>query len=329
VPTNPKVHHYVSQWHLKRFAADPKRPRLACYSKSEDRFFVATIKNLAAIGHYHTWRHDGINDPLLEKASTMIETRASEVLPKLERGHKLTGTEPNVVAGYVAFQQGRVPAARDVFQELIEHIGQRGTEAELSKPLTPKQIEQNMRHGLGSTPEEVEELRQQSLEAVRTGGVKITMDHIVTASIGAIHAEQAIPILEAMSWLVVEPAPGEEFVISDNPVVLFSDETPSGVPVNLLTLDVEVSMPLSRRGMLIMSHIPTVGGHACATAEAVLHLNRRRWLTAKEYVFGSSEEVLRRVCEGMPLDIRSRQLGGLRLQSIDDINDAIERSLHS
>jgi Protein of unknown function (DUF4238) len=326
--SDPKRHHYVPEWHLRRFVANPQKPRLACYSKSRDTFFTASTKNLAAIGHYYTWRDSGLDDALVEKGFAMLDSRAAEVLPKLERGGraKLSGTEPNVVATYVAMQQGRVPAARDVFQELIEHIGARGAEAALAAPFDDRRITQAIEAGFGSTREEVDELRRRALEAVRSGEIKITMDHIVTASVAAMAAERAVPILESMHWLVVYPQPDSEFVISDNPVTLFSDETPHGLPLSYLTLDIEVAIPLSSRAMLLMTHIPTVGGTAGAITDGVLGLNRRRWLTAREYVFGSSEAVLHRVCDGMPKQVRTRQLGGVRLVPIDEMRQRIEET---
>jgi hypothetical protein len=318
--SNSKRHHYVSQWHLKRFTEDPARPRprLACYSKSRDAYFVAPVRNLAAIGHYHTWEHDGCQDRIVEEGMSILDARASEVFPKLERMESLVETEPNVIATYVALQQGRVPAGREVFQELIESIGQSYAEAVFAEP-SEKRLAEARRRGLANTEDELRALDAHILGQIRRGEMKVTMDHIATAGVAAIAAEMVAPIIEAMSWLVVEAPPGAEFLVSDNPVVMFSERTPPGVPVGYMTLDVEVCMPLSRNHMLIVSHIDTCSGWACATADAVLDLNRRTWLTAKEFVYGSTERILRATGDDLPLDVRRRQLAGLRTVSVSSV----------
>jgi enoyl-CoA hydratase/carnithine racemase len=309
---DPKRHHYVPQWYLGGFTADPERPVLACYSKKQDRFLETSVKNVAVIGHHNTWFHDGEADPVVEKGMAILDARAAEVVPKLERMQTLVDTEPNVVATYVAMQLGRVPAAREVFQEMIEEIGRAETlrvaaSGELRTP------EETVAAGLAATVEEAEDLRRQSIEAIRERRVKVTMDHVVTASVAAINAEILAPFIELMSWLVVYAPPGHEFLTSDNPVVLMSDETPPGVPITWMTPDLEVSMPLSKNAMLLIGHAHNASGWSCGLPEGTLYLNRRRWLAARDFVYGPTEEALRRVCEGMPKEVRTAQLAGMKM----------------
>lgn len=312
VAETPKRHHYVARWHLNGFAPDSYNPRLACYSKRQDRYFTVSAKDAAVIGHHNTWFHDGKADPIVEKAFAILDARAAEVLPKLERAETLVDTEPNVVATYVAMQLGRVPAAREIFQELIEEIGRAEALAAIEAG-AGRDPEEAVAAGLARTVEEAEELRQRSVEAIRNRDVKITMDHVVTASVAALSAELITPIIERMSWLVAYAPPREDFICSDNPVVLMSDETPHGMPITFLTPDLEISMPLSRRSMLVIGHVPTASGWCCATAEGTLFLNRRRWLAARDYVYAASEETLRRASHGMPLETRTAQLAGMQM----------------
>lgn len=92
-----------------------------------------------------------------------------------------------------------------------------------------------------------------------------------------------------------------------------SEATPAGTPITFLTPDLEISMPLSKNAVLVIGHAPGASGWCCATPEGALHLNRRRWLAARDYVYGSTEELLRRVSHGMPRDIRTKQLMGMKM----------------
>jgi hypothetical protein len=95
--------------------------------------------------------------------------------------------------------------------------------------------------------------------------------------------------------MVIEPPPGIEFVISDNPVSLYSPQTPSFMGAGYLTADVEVTMPLSSHRLLLFSHVDWFQGLCCVTEPAVDHFNSRTWLAAGDYVFASSKAALGRV----------------------------------
>jgi uncharacterized protein DUF4238 len=308
----PKRHHYLARWYLKGFTADPSKPRLACYSKKKDDYFSVSVKDAAVIGHHNTWFHDGTADPLVEEGFAMIDARAAEVLPKLERAEPLVGTELNVVATYVALQVGRVPAARELFQEMIEEIGRAKGMAAYERGHV-RTLEEIVAAGFAKTNQEAKDLQRRSFEAIRDRKVKITMDHITTAGMAAMNAELLAPIIEQMSWLVAYGPPETEFIASDNPVVLMSEMTPPGEQVTFLTPDLEISMPLSKNAMLLIGHAPNAQNSCCATAEGALYLNRRRWLAARDFVYASCEELLRGVCEGMPPDVRTKQLMGMKM----------------
>ncbi len=266
--SKPKRHHYVPRWHLRRFAIDFAKAKVARYSKSADTHLLLPVENAAVIGQYYTWHRDGEADTTVEEGLALIDGRASEVLPKLERGEELVDTEPNVVAGYLALLHGRVPPMRDGLQNVIETFGALQAEMMFAN----------------ATPEE----RQARIDDARERGLQ-------------------------MAWMVIEAPPDSEFLISDNPVVVYSPSTPDYMGAGYLTADVEVTMPLSRRHLFLASHFEWLQGRCCVTPEAVDHFNSRTWLWAQDYLFASSREVLARAEATLAPDIRRQPGGGIEI----------------
>jgi hypothetical protein len=314
--SKPKRHHYVPRWHLRRFAVDPAKARVARYSKSADTHLLLPVENAAVIGQYYTWHRDGEADTTVEEGLAMIDGRASEVLPKLERGDDLVDTEPNVVAGYLALLHGRVPPMRDGLQNVIETFGALQAEMMFANA-TPEErqarIEDARKRGLADTEDEYDVLEARIIEQIRNREMKVTMDHIATMGLAAMGAERSIPIIEQMSWMVIEAPPGSEFVISDNPIVVYSESTTSYMGAGYLTPDVEVTMPLSRKHLFLASHLHSFQGRCCVTADAVDHFNSRTWVRAQDYIFASSREVLERVEASLAPDVRRRPGGGIEI----------------
>jgi hypothetical protein len=314
--SRPKRHHYVPRWHLRRFALDPRRPRVARYSKSADEQLVLPIGDAAVIGNYYTWYRDDETDSTVEYGLALLDGRASEVLPKLERGEVLTEPERNVVAGYVAMMRGRVPPMRDGYQKMIETCGALQAEMAIANA-TPKQRrawrKDARRRGLARNKGEYAAWEERILDQLRSGEMKVTTDHIVTMGLAAHTAERSIPILESMSWMVIEAPPGAEFVISDNPVAFHSESTPPYMGAGLLTRDIEITMPLSRHHLLLLSREHWYKGCCCVVGDAVDHFNSRTWLAAQDYVFATSSDVLDRTAALLEPDVRRRPGGGIEI----------------
>jgi hypothetical protein len=90
-------------------------------------------------------------------------------------------------------------------------------------------------------------LKARIIDQLRSRKMKVATAPIATMGFAAMGAEKVIPIIEQMAWMVIEATPTAEFVISDNPVAVYSPGTPSYMGAGYLTPDVEVTMPLSRR----------------------------------------------------------------------------------
>jgi len=306
----PKRHHYVPRWHLKRFSNNSKNPRLWVFAKSRDAFYETSITNAAVIHQYYRWDSGDERAGVVEQGLAALDARAAEVLPRLERGHALRGTEPNVVAAYVATQRARVPAMRESIQELIETVGAYGAEQTFAAQNEDEMFARALEEGRVRTREEFDQMRRESLEAVRERKVKVTMEPIMNFALHMQNTEQLAWYIEEMSWVILEAAPGSEFLISDNPVTLRSSAPEvAGWPPAFGDPDVEITLPLSGRALLRISHDGSLQGRGCAVYAEVERFNRRTWEDAQEYVFGSSRGVLESMAANLGQEERCKPGG--------------------
>ncbi len=137
----PKLHHYVPQFHLRRFA--DARGRLWVWDKTSDRMFDTMPGRIAAETQFYRltqYETEG-QDPLAtEKQLSVIEGEVAKItdqwlewlpnmapldvvpIPRLNRG---------IVAQFLAIQFLRTLDTREILSALVAH--ERGV------PLTPKE----------------------------------------------------------------------------------------------------------------------------------------------------------------------------------------------
>jgi hypothetical protein len=92
--SEPKLHHYVPQFYLRRFADQSER--LWIYDKEEDRSFPTDSNNIAAEKQFYRLPADmaADRDPLsIEKAHAELEAKASSILARLSA--EITNASPN------------------------------------------------------------------------------------------------------------------------------------------------------------------------------------------------------------------------------------------
>ena len=315
VGEKPKRHHYVPQWHLRRFAADGRRPGVWRYSKSSDKYQYMAIKNAAVITHYYSGPGD-LPDTAVEEALANLDSVGAAHVEKLELGATLDDEEPLVLAGYVTMLHGRVPPARDGQQKVLETFGALQVEMTLANASPAEQVEilaGAKADGMARPDEDFTAFADRLIAELRSGATRVIHHPLATMGAAGIGVNHAAPIVAEMPRMVMEAPAGVEFVISDNPVSLYSPQTPSFMGAGYLTADVEVTMPLSTRRMLLFSHFDCFQGQCCLTEPAVDHFNSRTWMAAGDYVFASSKEALQRVAELFDPETRRRPGGGVEI----------------
>jgi hypothetical protein len=131
-----KLHHYVPQFHLKRFLNPDGK--LWVWDKTNDRVFLTNPKTIAAESDFY-WLDEFArlgHDPLtmekqlsdLEAQAALITTQWLEWAPQMSPGDKLPIPQPNreIIARYIALQFLRTADRKDLICSMyeIDHPGE-------------------------------------------------------------------------------------------------------------------------------------------------------------------------------------------------------------
>ncbi len=126
----PKLHHYVPQFHLRRFADD--NGRLWAWDKQTDRVFQTSSAGIAAENQFYRltqYETDGHDPLVMEKQLSEMESEVSLItdqwldwLPQMQPLDKVPIPRMNrwVVARYMAVQMLRTLDTRELLAALVE-----------------------------------------------------------------------------------------------------------------------------------------------------------------------------------------------------------------
>jgi hypothetical protein len=152
--SEPKRHHYVPQFLLRRFANEPEQV-LTIDRRSKSLFRQSVSKAAAQTGFYKITNDDGSTDNSVEHALGKIESRAAIAIAKLvDQGiFPLSDEDRDAVAAFMALQYVRTPSVR-------EHMSQ-VADASFKAALATDEGRASMRDVLEdtgdyATPEEIE-----------------------------------------------------------------------------------------------------------------------------------------------------------------------------
>ncbi|MCH8909924.1 MAG: DUF4238 domain-containing protein [Chloroflexi bacterium] len=211
----PKIHHYVPQFYLRRFASG-KSNQLLCYKRgSTEPFLQGVHKAAAETGFYEVAELDGSITNRIELALGNFESEIAPLLDPIangiipERKHRLR------LAMFIALQCARTKLSRDQYTATInaamnevvmdgipssEDVKARS--ASLGKPITSAEA-------------------QNIFEGLQRGNFMIQQhpnDHIrMMAGV----AEKVAPYFVDRVWMILK-SPGRDFITSDQPVSIFT-----------------------------------------------------------------------------------------------------------
>lgn len=296
--TEAKLHHYVPRFLLRRFSPDQttENPPLWRLDKKTGHCSRSSVKNEAAVTHYN--RLESVQDMpqnAVEDTLAMVDGLASGITADLVEGRTLEEVKRLEMALFVYLQHQRTPRGR---HWLISDFEQAKKLDAMRLLLDAGQ----MREFYGSQGEEVtlEEAtrRGQELAHQLDSGrleLKAQHDHAVGAMfIGANDA--AVSIGSEMTWVVFHSRPGEEFVLSDHPVLIHD---PTAGPDRgagwLSSDDAEVTLALDPHAALVLSPGRAELHHLDADKNTVEEINLRTYASAEWSIYGRSQGTLQDV----------------------------------
>jgi hypothetical protein len=297
--TGAKRHHYVAEFHQRRFSSAPleKHPRIHQLNVNTGKTSSTSTINSCVIQHHNTL-YDVPNLPrgFAEATLSAVEADAAPVIDKLVQGELITKTEEGQLALYIYFQQQRTPRGREALNFALEQGG---------KYWMLKQIYEGRdvhRHilieklGREPTEPEIAESVKTWSDDIESGRLNVlpSRDHEVGAMF--MSAEAGVTVILGMSWTYVRAPAGECFILSDEPLLRVDVAHPD-VSVGWLSSGTfEATLPLDPVLLLFMRPHPPFGRQrSVATPVEITALNLRTYAGAREVILGSTQGALQTV----------------------------------
>jgi hypothetical protein len=219
---------------------------------------------------------------LVEKLMGTVDDLAAPVLRKLVGQESITPQERADFAYFIAFMYLRVPAFREISQQMREGYTKESQRVIASED---EWFESRVRYAeqqVGEPmPDDVrEEIRQMSLDGTYslTWGKEHHISHIT-------QAEEWSKTIQQMRWAFHQAPKDKPFVTCDNPFLMVSSRDANRIS-GLHKRDVSLTFPLHRSLLLEATWTP-VSGYARAAASLVTVLNRRTIRASTRFVFAS------------------------------------------
>jgi hypothetical protein len=234
--SEPKRHHYVPRFLLKRFAehSDTKRPCVWWLSKATGANARRSVENEAVIGHYYRIS-DAADVPagFPEKVLSDVEGPAAEAIRELDaQPRSLSLEHRQALALFVVLQHKRTPAGREHLRFIDELTHRLLTEVNLNNP--ESWADAMKATGDFETDEQAERERLGTLRDFQEGRVIVesTPDREIAGMFLAAPEVSSFLTTDAFSWSLLQPRGQQRFVLGDSPVALYetgSPEKPGGM----------------------------------------------------------------------------------------------------
>lgn len=316
--SDPKRHHYLPQFHLRRFGFGDGNGLIYRFDKTDGSIARTTVKGSAfEVNYYTLTTPDGSRDTGLEAALSRVESNAAPAIARLLEltpGRQAISEDDRVaIALYLALLHGRVPGARNPAEEMTDVLGKMIIDMNLSIPDAYRQVA--LANGAHDEPGALEAERLQLLADLRAGKWKISPPEGWSTLVPLqIAINDVGPILTGMRWHLARRTVGPYLVIGDNPVA--PSRTAAHDPrqgVGIGTPGVEVLVPLAADTILILADVehdglidvlPPVGSKTAGDPgrDWAMLMNREQWHHAERYVFSRQAEDLDAVRSGMGED---------------------------
>lgn len=296
-----KRQHYVPRFLLRRFSIDPadRRSRIFRLDKKSGRNERVNPTNEAVVGHYYRMVDEqGLAFHQADEALDRIESGAAGVIAKLQvLGQQITQEEIVQLMTFVITLKQRTPQGREALSEADKRVGELALEMMLSDRENFHRV--NRRDDV--TEGETEKLRLFALDELRSGRItgQSTPDREVALMFLNLQAATT-RLCEGLGGVLLHIDEDERavFVLSDHPVSHY-DPTPKlrGAGTGFMSSPhSDTFVPLDPKfGLLLTQERPQTWSDAYVRADAVGVLNLRTYASAREAIYGPSQEAVTRV----------------------------------
>ncbi len=297
--SNAKRHHYVPECLLRRFSTSPEEEHPSIYRldiKTDTCLKLSTL-NCAVVQRYNRLSEaSGLPVGYAEAMLSWAEGQAVPVIEKLVHGSIVNQQEREWLSIFIMVQQQRTPRGREWLR-----FGQE----EATKLWLLKQIYENrdmtrkhLRESLHQEPTETEvdaSIRELA-EPLENGELVINIGSDQEILSMFMPVPTLIPLIYEMNWEFLRAPDGENFILSDEPLVRHDPVNPDGPAAWRSSPTVNVTLPLDPQLCLFLRQTPRRRQRQIdITSDQVLDINLRTYAGARENIFGPTKQLLERV----------------------------------
>lgn len=307
-----KRHHFLPQFLLRGFAQEcggkDRLFQMETGSRSAPR--LVDLRTAASRRRLYTAIDEG-GEPSNRNEGylALVESHAAPALRQLmDDPASLSAAERATISFFVALQTMRTPAVAQQITALANAAFQTAASEFLSdrRAFAKRHCEAS---GSLTDENEIERLRQDMLDEVRRGGVRLSGEGGAAFGAALEHAVSNVPAVFAFDWTLLL-APEGGLITSDRGIAIHDPTPPYPWTAQALlsSENSETFVPLSDEHGLVMRPGAATCGLAVReiSSRAAEPLNLRVYGWADTYVFGKSQESLARVrvaARRRPMDV--------------------------
>lgn len=322
-------HHYLPEFHLKRFANGPRR-EVGVFDKKWGKFGRAPAATSARVRDYYLVPGATPEQRLaVEREFAHLENLVAPLIARLDEAQPgpvpFDDVDRHNLASYVAILHVRGPAYRD---DALKRAHELATDLDALGLADPADFRRAaLRQGIKGTKEELEQRRITMATLLATGQMRIDVPFAATLGSVPIAVRRGVPLMVAREWELLRVGwPG--FLIGDQPVALLSHDhlVPS---IGFGSPEVQIFLALSPRTLLLISDRPRRPEPLLVKTEGRTGLrepwwataNKVAWLSAQRYVWGPVG-ALQATAPLLPADFLRRDL-----RMLDEEQEARRRAV--
>lgn len=291
--SNPKNHHYVPKMYLKNFATgEGRKASLVAVELESGKLFKPRLRRIASETDFNRIEIDGEDPYAVEKALSKVESEISPALEEVIAARGFPSNEHrNLVLNLMAMLAVRNPRVRSAFGQFLSEIHERQLSVMLQSRGRWESIrDRAIADGAPAMPGvDYADVKH----AFRSGQIEVRADKTYLVRLDLEMVDPVLRALNIREWSFLTALPGNQFVTSDDPVVLdFYDGrertlmNSPGFGVGGTFVFFALSPDLALYGPLDAPNLPTkLDGSAVARINGVTMRYARRHALAKSEDF--------------------------------------------
>jgi hypothetical protein len=283
-----RKHHFLSQCYLKNFSIDTKGKQIFVIDSGNQSSYVAAIKDIAQERDFNRIDIEGYDPNFIEKELSKIESGIAAALKNIVAGGPFIKDTRDYLIILIALMAIRTPRRREHFSSFHSEVMYKVLDVSLATKERWESSQSRYPEDKRVTYEEAKEFcRKQEFK------LSVTREYSIQTEFDLV--KNIIPYLDARNWQIIINTGNDQYLTSDNPVMLLWDN-PSSIPPfyrhspGFAMGGTTVYFPLTKH-LLLAGSFEKESVTKDGTAELVTVMNSHTICYASRQVFSPSPNV--------------------------------------